>query len=190
MQGQDPQMEHHWPPNTLDTWSYWLFPKWMRQWTSKARSTRQIKPRHHPPHFSPQQTPLLQYPSTPPGTPIYNTQKLEKKMMENLTLLPPHSINKYLSHHHSSIIIQLRMGHSLLNQHLFRIFHSETPTCPHCPGLTPETVCHFLLICPYYQNECHLLCQKPKCKAESIPFLFEPHQNQQAQCYTQQWPEH
>jgi len=51
------------------------------------------------------------------------------------------SSNKYLnliedhSRHHSFILTQLRMGHSPLNQHLFRIHCSETPTCPHCQGV-------------------------------------------------------
>ena len=88
------------------------------------------------------------------------------------------SSNKYLnliedhSRHHSFILTQLRMGHSPLNQHLFRIHCSETPTCPHCQGLMPETVCHFLLICPHYQNEHHRLRRKLRQKAESISFIL------------------
>ena len=77
-----------------------------------------------------------------------------------------------LDRRQSSIIAQLRTGHIPLNQHLFRIRRSETPTCPHCQGLTVETVRHYLLICPHYQHERHILRQKLKRKADSISFLL------------------
>ncbi|KAF8226350.1 hypothetical protein L208DRAFT_1212858, partial [Tricholoma matsutake] len=63
-------------------------------------------------------------------------------------------------------------GHSSLNQHLFCIHHSETPSCPHCKGITVETIHHYLFICPHYQHECHALCRKLKHKAESLPYLL------------------
>ena len=56
-----------------------------------------------------------------------------------------------LNRSQSAILTQLRTGHSPLNQHLFRIHHSETPVCQHCRGITPETVIHYLLQCPHYQ---------------------------------------
>jgi hypothetical protein len=77
-----------------------------------------------------------------------------------------------LDRHQSSLIAQLRTGHIPLNQHLFRIRRSETPTCPHCKGITVESVRHYLLICPHYQHERHILRQKLKRKADSIPFLL------------------
>ncbi|KIM86038.1 hypothetical protein PILCRDRAFT_51587, partial [Piloderma croceum F 1598] len=69
-------------------------------------------------------------------------------------------------------IAQLRTGHIPLNQHLFRIRRSETPTCPHCQSLTVKTVRHYLLECPHYQNERHILQQKLKRKADSLSFLL------------------
>ncbi|KAF5384346.1 hypothetical protein D9615_003173 [Tricholomella constricta] len=73
----------------------------------------------------------------------------------------------------SALIAQLRTGHSPLNQHLFRIHRSETPTCPHCQGITPETVRHFLLACPHYQHERHHhLRRNLKRKAESMSHLL------------------
>ncbi|KAF5372678.1 hypothetical protein D9615_009837 [Tricholomella constricta] len=47
-----------------------------------------------------------------------------------------------LDRRRSATIAQLRTGHSPLNQHLFRIHRSESPSCPHCQGITPETVRH------------------------------------------------
>jgi len=72
----------------------------------------------------------------------------------------------------SALLTQLCTGHSPLNQHLFRIRRSETPVCPHCRGITPETVTHYLLQCPHYQFECHVLRRKLKRKANSLPFLL------------------
>ncbi|KIM83301.1 hypothetical protein PILCRDRAFT_69478, partial [Piloderma croceum F 1598] len=69
-------------------------------------------------------------------------------------------------------IAQLCTGHIPLNQHLFQIHRSETPTCPHCQGLTVETVRHYLFVCPHYQHERHILQQKLKRKADSISFLL------------------
>ena len=86
--------------------------------------------------------------------------------------------NKYLklvaplNRQHSAILTQLRTGHSPLNLHLFRIHRSETPSCPHCQGITVETVKHYLLQCPHYQHERHILRRKLKRSADSLPFLL------------------
>jgi hypothetical protein len=77
-----------------------------------------------------------------------------------------------LDRHQASLIAQLRTGHIPLNDHLFRIRCSETPTCPHCEGLTVETVCHYLFECPHYQHEHHALCQKLKRNTDSLSFLL------------------
>ena len=77
-----------------------------------------------------------------------------------------------LDRNQSALLTQLRTGHSPLNQHLFRIRRSETPTCPHCRGITPKTVKHFLLHCPHYQHERHLLRRKLRRNADSLPFLL------------------
>ena len=73
---------------------------------------------------------------------------------------------------HSAILSQLRTGHAPLNHHLFRIRCSETPVCPHCGNLTVETVGHYLLQCPHYQQERHVLRRKLKRSANSLSFLL------------------
>lgn len=80
---------------------------------------------------------------------------------------------EYLDRRRSAIVAQLRTNHSSLNQHLFRIHCSETPSCPHCGGLTVETVRHYLLECPHYQFErhCHFR-RKLKRKAESLSHIL------------------
>lgn len=77
-----------------------------------------------------------------------------------------------MSRSQSAILTQLRTGHSPLNNHLFRIRCSETPVCPHCGNLTVETVCHFLLQCPQYQQERHSLRRKLKRAANSLSYLL------------------
>ena len=72
----------------------------------------------------------------------------------------------------SAILTQLCTAHSPLNQHLFRIHRSVMPVCPHCGRLIPETVTHYLLQCPHYQYEHHILRCKLKRKADSLPFLL------------------
>ena len=73
----------------------------------------------------------------------------------------------------SAIITQLQTSHSPLNQHLFQICQSETPACFHCINeLMPETVTHFLLHCPHYQCEHHLLQCKLRRNADSVPYLL------------------
>jgi len=77
-----------------------------------------------------------------------------------------------LDRRQSAILTQLHTSHAPLNHHLFRIQHSKSPSCPHCQGLTIETVTHYLLQCPHYQHECHILRCKLKCKADSLLFLL------------------
>ncbi|KAK0193713.1 hypothetical protein F5146DRAFT_926214, partial [Armillaria mellea] len=49
-------------------------------------------------------------------------------------------------------LVQLRTGHIGLNRHLFNIHCIESPACPTC--LHPnESVHHYLIRCPTYQNE-------------------------------------
>jgi hypothetical protein len=77
-----------------------------------------------------------------------------------------------LYHRQSAIIAQLQTGHIPLNQHLFHICCSETPSCPHCGGITVESIHHYLFICPHYQNERHTLHHKLKRKAASLSYLL------------------
>ncbi|KAJ7025516.1 hypothetical protein C8F04DRAFT_1269135 [Mycena alexandri] len=50
-----------------------------------------------------------------------------------------------------SVLTQLRTGHIGLHAHLHKIQVSPTPNCATCP--TPETVNHFLLLCPAYRQQ-------------------------------------
>ena len=77
-----------------------------------------------------------------------------------------------LGRRQASILIQLHTGHIGWNQYLFRIRKVESPSCPHCGGITFETVKHFLLVCPKYVRERHQLrCQLHR-NADSLPYLL------------------
>ena len=73
----------------------------------------------------------------------------------------------------SVTLTQLHTGHSPLNQHLFHIHRSETPSFPHCLGITIETVQHFLIQCPHYQHERHILHHKLRKSADSCHFYSQ-----------------
>jgi ribonuclease HI len=79
---------------------------------------------------------------------------------------------KNLDRRQASILFQLRSGHIGLNQHLFRIRRSDTPSCPHCQDNPAESVKHFLLDCPQYARERHELRRKLRRNADSLPFLL------------------
>ena len=79
---------------------------------------------------------------------------------------------KNLDRRQASILFQLRSGHIGLNQHLFQIRRSETPSCPHCQGITVESVKHFLLDCPQYVRERHELQTKLRRNSDSLSFLL------------------
>jgi hypothetical protein len=81
-------------------------------------------------------------------------------------------LTKPLDRRQSSILFQLRTGHIGLNHHLFRIHKAESPSCPHCQGITVETVKHFLLDCPHYRKERHILQRKLRRNARSLSFLL------------------
>jgi hypothetical protein len=68
-------------------------------------------------------------------------------------------------------MLWLRTRHISLNQHLHRVGKSPTPDCPHREG-TMETVQHFLLSCPQYVRERHILSNGLRRSASSIPFLL------------------
>ena len=63
------------------------------------------------------------------------------------------SWDKFLiKHRHSDVVIaRLRMGHSRLRGHMFRIGLNDSPNCPTCPLI--ETPAHVLLYCPAYAVE-------------------------------------
>ncbi|KZP25719.1 hypothetical protein FIBSPDRAFT_733568, partial [Athelia psychrophila] len=72
----------------------------------------------------------------------------------------------------ASILSQFRTNHVPLNQTLFRIGRVESPACPHCGGVTVETIRHFILDCPHYAFARHHLRTKLGRKAGEIPFLL------------------
>lgn len=47
--------------------------------------------------------------------------------------------------------MQLRTGHAPLNKHLHTIGKADTPICPAC-NEHRETVMHYLVDCPAYEN--------------------------------------
>lgn len=71
----------------------------------------------------------------------------------------------------SSLYIQLCTRHIPLNHHLYHIGKSETPHCPFCPD-TDETIHHYILDCPQYSREHHILRNALCCKASSILYLL------------------
>ena len=54
-----------------------------------------------------------------------------------------------LSRRHASLLFQLRTNHVPLQTYLAHIGKATVGTCPTC-HTTPETVAHFLLVCPTY----------------------------------------
>lgn len=68
-------------------------------------------------------------------------------------------INPY-SRKQSSIITQFRMNHAPLNLTLFCIGHAESPACPHCGGITVESLHDFILDCPHHALTRHKLHRK------------------------------
>src|SRR6202040_3108317 len=117
-----------------------------------------------------------------------NVAKLSKHWMRRWMSLPRESLlktidntapsKKYLriirdlDRRQASMLFQLRSGHAGLNHHLFCIRRSESPSCPHCCGITVETVKHFLLDCPQYVWERHELCVKLRRNSDSLSFLL------------------
>ena len=61
-------------------------------------------------------------------------------------------LTKDLHRVHTSIIVQLHMGHTPLNHHLHRIKATDSPTCPTCHE-RDETVLHYLLHCHTYEQQ-------------------------------------
>ena len=76
--------------------------------------------------------------------------------MQFQDLLTPYS-QKYLKYISSeeiprktaSLIFQLRVGHTPINQYLHRFKKIDSPRCPAC-GHPKETVEHYILFCPKY----------------------------------------
>ena len=76
-----------------------------------------------------------------------------------------------LNHRQTSVLTQLRTGHIALNKYLHRIQRSETPNCPHCPGIKEDTD-HMLLRCWKYAVHRHKLVVMFKHDAYSAKHLL------------------
>eukprot|EP00918_Siedleckia_nematoides_P067420 GHVU01146787.1.p1 GENE.GHVU01146787.1~~GHVU01146787.1.p1 ORF type:complete len:468 (+),score=28.56 GHVU01146787.1:74-1405(+) len=60
-------------------------------------------------------------------------------------------ISRELPRRLSSILVQLRTGHIPLQKHLHRIQRANSDICP-CCKLHPETVFHYLMMCPVHKG--------------------------------------
>jgi hypothetical protein len=65
-------------------------------------------------------------------------------------------LSEGLPRRHSSLLFQLRTGHTPLNKYLHRIAKVPSPTCQKC-HLREESVHHFLIVCPAYARQRHEL---------------------------------
>jgi hypothetical protein len=81
------------------------------------------------------------------------------------------AISEGFSRQQTTLAIHLRTGHIQLNKNLHRMRLIESPICPACQG-QEETVFHFLMQCPAYQIERHLLRAKMGPDAISIHKLL------------------
>ena len=100
--------------------------------------------------------------------------KRQKEMAKKVAdTRPQHyqKLTKDLPRVHTSILIQLRTGHIPLQAHLYRIQRADTPTCPTCHN-HPETVEHYLLHCPTYDEQRKVVRHKLGPGATSIKRLL------------------
>ena len=61
--------------------------------------------------------------------------------------------NKYAN----MLLTSLRVDHSKLNAHTFKIGLSNTNICENCDKNTPETSLHFLIVCPHFAEQRRIL---------------------------------
>ena len=78
------------------------------------------------------------------------------------SLIPPVANTKFYSQmskmylpFNQKKLIRLQIAHCCLNQHLFRINCHDTGLCSKCK--VPETVPHFLFVCPNYSTDRNVL---------------------------------
>lgn len=76
-----------------------------------------------------------------------------------------------LPRRHSSLLMQLRLGHAPLNKHLHKIGCSDSPICPACSE-GDESVLHVLMLCPAYQQHRLILLHKLGCRFRSLHILL------------------
>ncbi|QRV88257.1 hypothetical protein RhiJN_16275 [Ceratobasidium sp. AG-Ba] len=63
-----------------------------------------------------------------------------------------HKLAQTVPRRHATLLIQLRTGHIPLNAYLHRFGHAESANCPACDQRA-ETVEHYLMHCPVYEQE-------------------------------------
>ena len=80
---------------------------------------------------------------------------------------------KPLSCKQTSIIMQLRTGHIVLNKHLHQIKRSDSPHCPNCDENAIETIHHFLFDCTRYHRERSILHRKLRWRTYDISHLLQ-----------------
>jgi ribonuclease HI len=71
---------------------------------------------------------------------------------------------------HAAILLQLRLGHTILNRHLHRINRVDSPLCP-CCHQCDKTFIHYLLHCPAHANaraELHRKGGRDSCVLEKL----------------------
>ena len=71
----------------------------------------------------------------------------------------------------ASVYIQLRTNHAPLNFHLNRIGKRDSPHCQHCED-KEETAHHFLLDCPLYARERHIMATALRRDASSFSYIL------------------
>lgn len=96
------------------------------------------------------------------------------KMKKYDPSLPPIKFHKEVTSFtraQTSLLVQLRTGHSPLYHFLYRIKKVDSPICPQC-HLAEETLHHYLFECPAYRNQHHYMSQKLGRKATSLKYIF------------------
>ena len=76
-----------------------------------------------------------------------------------------------LPHQHTSTLVQLQTGHVPLNHHLARIGKAPSPACMQCRAAF-ETIHHYILMCPAYQEERILLRREVGWKRMNVSTSF------------------
>lgn len=112
----------------------------------------------------------LKFKDIDPGTP-----KDASKRFAKLTDTLPRSV--------TSLLVQLRTGHTPLQHHLHNIQQSESPACPNC-DYPNETPFHYVMHCPAYETQRKVMLRATHSKdgratfqtlittADQIPHLF------------------
>ena len=67
----------------------------------------------------------------------------------------------------ASLIFQLKVGHTPINQYLHRFKKVDSPQCPAC-GHHKEMTNHFILQCPKFEYECWPLLRLVKSRHPSL----------------------